>query len=64
MFKVIVEFKELSIIEVKGIDPAEVANQVKRLFSEGKLQPELNEISVFDGEDELGFEPPIYVLKD
>ena len=63
MFKVIVDFKELSFNEIDGDDPEKVAQNVKSLISEGKIKPEFNEISVFNPEDELGFEPPIYTLK-
>jgi hypothetical protein len=61
-FKVIVDFAEIHMIEVNVEDPQSAANAVLKLINDGKLKPQINEIAVFDIEDDLGFEPPIFVL--
>jgi hypothetical protein len=61
-FKVIVDFQEIHMIEINVKDPESAANAVLKLFKEGRLSPQINEIAVCDIEDEFGFEPPLYVL--
>jgi len=62
-FKVVVDFCEINMIEINVEDPESAANAVLKLFKEGRLKPQINEIAVFDIEDEFGFEPPIYVFQ-
>jgi hypothetical protein len=62
-FKVVVDFCEINMIEINVEDPESAANAVLKLSKEGRLKPQINEIAVFDIEDEFGFEPPIYVLQ-
>jgi hypothetical protein len=61
-FKVIVDFQEINMIEINVKNPESAANAVLKLFKEGRLSPQINEVAVFDIKDELGFEPPLYVL--
>jgi hypothetical protein len=61
-FKVIVDFTEIKMIEINVENPQSAAKAVLKLINEGKLKPQINEIAVFDIEDDLGFEPPIFVL--
>jgi hypothetical protein len=62
-FKVVVDFIELNIIELNVSDAESAAQSVLKLFNEGRLKTKINEIAVFDIEDEFGFEPPIFTLK-
>ena len=62
-FKIVVDFHEINIIEVNVDNPENAANAVLKLFKEGRLKSEINEIAVFDIEDEFGFEPPLHVLR-
>jgi|688.fasta_scaffold471631_2 hypothetical protein len=62
-FKVVVDFCEINMIEINVEDPESAANAVLKLFKEDRLKPQINEIAVFDIEDEFGFEPPIYVFQ-
>ena len=62
-FKVIIDFQEIHMIEINVEDPKSAANAVLRLFQEGRLKPNVNEIAVFDIENEFGFEQPLYVLQ-
>jgi hypothetical protein len=62
-FKVIVDFQEIHMIEINVEDPESAANAVLRLFQDGRLKPNVNEIAVFDIEDEFGFDPPLHVLR-
>ena len=59
----IVDFYETNLIEVNVQNPESAARSALKLFKEGRLKPEINEIAVFDIEDELGFEPPLFVLR-
>jgi hypothetical protein len=61
-FKVVVDFYELNLIELNVNDPESAANAVLKLFKEGRLKPEINEIAVFDLLDEFEMDPPIFVL--
>ena len=62
-FKVIVDFQEIHMIEINVEDPESAANAVLRLIQDGRLKPNVNEIAVFDIEDEFGFDPPLHVLR-
>lgn len=62
-FKVIIDYCESNLIEINVDDPESAAKSALKLFQSGRIKPLINEISVFDLEDELGFEPPIYVLR-
>jgi hypothetical protein len=62
-FKVIVDFQEINMIEINVKNPESAANAVLKLFKEGRLSPQINEVAVFDIKDEFGFEPPLYVLR-
>ncbi len=62
-FKVVVDFTELNIIELNVNDAEIAAQSVLKLFNDGRLKAIINEIAVFDIEDEFGFEPPIFTLK-
>jgi len=61
-FKVLVNFQEIHMIEINVDNPESAANAVLKLFKEGRLSLQINEITVCDIEDEFGFEPPLYVL--
>ena len=63
MFKVIIDFKEFHMIGVNSDDPELTAQKIQKLYVEGKIKPEINEIAVFDAEDELSFDPPLFVLR-
>ncbi len=62
MFRVIIDFKEFHMIGVNSDDPESTAQKIQKLYEEGKIKPEINEIAVFDPEDELSFDPPLFVL--
>ena len=62
-FKVVVDFIELNIIELNVSDAESAAQSVLKLFNEGRLKTKINEIAVFDIEDEFETEPPIFTLK-
>jgi hypothetical protein len=64
MFKVIIDFKEFHMLGINSDDPESTAQKIKKLYEVGKIKPEINEIAVFDPEDESGFDPPLFVLKD
>ena len=61
-FQVIIEFAEIKMIEINVDSPQNAAKAALKLINEGKLKPQINEIAIFDIEDDLGFEPPIFVL--
>lgn len=50
------------MIEINVKDSESAANAVHRLLKDGRLKPKVNEIAVFDIEDEFGFDPPLHVL--
>jgi hypothetical protein len=62
-FKVVVDFAELKIIELNVNNAESAAQSVLKLFNDGRLKPIINEIAVFDIEDEFETEPPIFTLK-
>jgi hypothetical protein len=62
-FKVVVNFHKINVIEINVGDAEGAAKSVFRLFDEERLKPTINEVSVFDIEDEFSLRPPIYVLK-
>ena len=62
-FKVIIDFQEIHMFEINVEDPESAANAVLRLFQDGRLKPNVNEIAVFDIEDEFAFDPPLHVLR-
>jgi hypothetical protein len=62
-FKLIIDFQEIHMIEINVEDPESAANAVLRLFKDGRLKPKVNEIAVFDIENEFGFDPPLHVLR-
>jgi hypothetical protein len=59
-FKVIVDFHEINMIEINVNSPETAALAALKLFKEGRLKPEINEISVYDIENEFNFNPPLY----
>lgn len=62
-FKVVIDFHEINMIEVNVDNPENAANAVLKLYKEGGLKPEINEITIFEIEDEFGFDPPLHVLR-
>ena len=62
-FKVVIDFHEINMIEVNVDNPENAANAVLKLYKEGRLKPEINEITIFEIEDEFGFDPPLHVLR-
>jgi hypothetical protein len=61
-YKVTVTFHEIHIIEINVEDPESAANATLKLFQKGRLNPQVNEIAVFEIDDEFGLEPPLFVL--
>ncbi len=59
-FKVIVDFQEINMIEINVNSPEKAASAALKLFKEGRLKPEIKEISVYDIENEFNFDPPLY----
>ena len=62
-YKVVVDFHKINVIEINVDDAEGAAKSVFRLFDEERLKPRINEVRVFEIEDEFSLRPPIYVLK-
>ena len=57
----LIDFQEIRIIEINVRDPESAALGALKLFQEGRLKPDIYEITVFDIEEGLGIEPPLFV---
>jgi len=64
VFRVIIDFKEFHMIGVNSDDPELTAQKIQKMYESGKIKPEINEIAVLDSEDELSFDPPLFVLRN
>jgi hypothetical protein len=62
-YKVVVDFHKINVIEINVDDAEGAAKSVFRLFDEERLKSRINEVRVFEIEDEFSLRPPIYVLK-
>jgi hypothetical protein len=63
MYKVIVEFYQANILSINGDDPKVAAQNVRKLFEQGKGKPQINRIEVFLEGQNVEIELPIHTLK-
>jgi hypothetical protein len=62
-YKVTVNFYESTVIEINVENPEDAANAALKLFKQGRLKPQINDVTVFDVGDEFGLETPLYIFK-
>ncbi len=61
MYKVIVEFQQSNILAINADDPNAAAQNIRRLFDQGKAKPQIRKIKVFNQEDDIYEDQPIKI---
>ena len=60
MYKVILEFNQANVLAINADDPNAAAQNIRRLFDQGKVKPQIRIIHVFKQEDDIDEDQPIY----
>ncbi len=63
MYKVIVEFQKSNIFAINADDPNAAAQNIRRLFDQGKAKPQIRKIHVFNQEDDIDEDQPLHTTK-
>ena len=61
MYKVIVEFHQANILAINADDPNVAAQNIRKLFDNGKAKPLIRTIKVFREEDNINIDLPLHV---
>lgn len=60
MYKVIVEFHQSSILAINADDPNAAAQNIRKLFVQGRAYPQIKRIHVFNEKDDIYEDQPIH----
>ena len=62
MYKVIVEFYQANILSINSDDPNVAAQNIRKLFDQGKAKPRVRTINVFNEDDNIDEDQPIHSI--
>jgi hypothetical protein len=60
MYKVIVEFYQSNILAINADDPIVAAQNIRKLFEQGKAKSQVRTINVFHEDDNIYEAPPLH----
>jgi hypothetical protein len=60
MYKVIVEFQQSNILAINADDPNVAAQNIRKLFDNGKAKPQIRKIHIFNEEDDIDEDQPLH----
>lgn len=60
MYKVIVEFHQANILAINADDPNVAAQNIRKLFDQGKSKPRVKTINVFNEDDDIYEDQPLH----
>jgi hypothetical protein len=63
MYKVIVEFHQANILAINADDPNVAAQNIRKLFDQGKAKPRVRTINVFNEGDNIDEALPLHSTK-
>ncbi len=63
MYKVVVEFHDSKVLAINADNPKVAGQNIRKLFDNGKMKPQIKVISIFNEADDLEFDDPLYISK-
>lgn len=63
MYKVVVEFHESKVLAINADNPNVAAQNIRRLFDNGNMKPQIKIIYIFNEDGDLEVDAPLYISK-
>ena len=63
MYKAHIEFHDSIVLAINADNPKVTAQNIKKLIDNGKMKPQIKIINIFNEDDDLKFDAPLYISK-
>jgi hypothetical protein len=62
-YELVISFHQINLFELNVSDPESATTSALKLFSEGRLKPKIDEIRIFETDEDIRPDTPVYIHK-